>query len=90
MVTQNRIRACGPASKYTPTIRLAFVRRKEDYGMLWPGAIYDGRAARKMYTEKVMATANRLSAKLILRSEPLYSLAETQSWIAEAETQNAK
>jgi hypothetical protein len=89
MVTQNPIRACGPASKYTPTIQAAFVRRQEGYGMLWPGAVYDGQAARKRYTEKMMSTANKLRAKLVLRSEPLYSLADTESWVAEAEAQKA-
>ncbi len=89
MVTKNPIRPCGSASKYTPTIKAAFVRRKEDYGMLWPGAVYDGQAARKMYTEKMMSAANKLRAELVLRSEPLYSLAETESWIAEAEAQKA-
>ena len=85
MVTQNPIRACGPASKYVPTIKTAFVRRKEEYGMRWPGAVYDGQAALKMYSDKMISTANKLGAKLALRSEPLYSLAEAESWVAEAE-----
>jgi hypothetical protein len=89
MATQNPIRPCGPASKYVPTIKAAFVRRKEDYGMLWPGAVYDGRAAMKMYSEKITAAAQKLGAKLDLRSEPLYSLAEAEGWIAEAEAQKA-
>jgi len=89
MVTRNSIRQCGPASKYVPTIKAAFVRRKEDYGMWWPGAVYDGKAARKMYTEKITATAGKLGAKLDLRGEPLYSLAEAEAWIAEAEAQKA-
>jgi hypothetical protein len=89
MVTRNPIHACGPASRYVPTIKAAFVRRKEEYGMRWPGAVYDGQAARNMYSEKMTATANKLRAKFVLRSEPLYSLAETESWIAEAETQGA-
>ena len=89
MVTQNPIRQCGPASKYVPTIKAAFVRRKEDYGMLWPGAVYDGKAARKMYSEKMTDTARKLGAKLDLRGEPLYSLAEAEGWIAEAEAQKA-
>jgi hypothetical protein len=88
MVTQNPIRACGPASKYVPTIKAAFVRRKEEYGMLWPGAVYDGKAARKMYSDKLISTAKKLGTKLILRSESIYSLAEAQSWIAEAEAEN--
>jgi hypothetical protein len=89
MVTKNPIRQCGPASKYVPIIKAAFVRRKEDYGMLWPGAVYDGKAARKMYTEKMTSTAGKLGAKFDLRSQPLYSLAEAESWIAEAEAQKA-
>ena len=89
MVTRNPIRQCGPASNYVPTIKAAFVRRKEDYGMWWPGAVYDGKAARKMYSEKMTSTAGKLGAKLDLRGEPLYSLAEAESWIAEAEAQKA-
>ena len=82
------IRPYGPAAKYVPTIKAAFVRRKEDYGMRWPGAVYDGRAARKIYTNKMIATAKKLGAKFDLRSEPLYSLAEAESWIVEAEKEN--
>ena len=85
LLTQKPIRACGPASKYTPTIKAAFVRRKEDYGMLWPGAVYDGKAAREMYTEQITSTAKRLGAKLDLRPDPIYSLTEAQAWVAEAE-----
>ncbi len=79
------IRPCGPASTYVPTIRAAFVRRKEEYGMLWPGAVYDGETARQTYTEALARTALDLGAKLELRSEPIYSLEEGQAWIAEAE-----
>ena len=89
MVTQNPIRQCGPASKYMPTIKAAFVRREEDYGMLWPGAVYDGQAAMKMYSEKMKSTAGKLGAKFDLRSRPLYSLAEAEGWVAEAEAQNS-
>lgn len=85
MVTKNPIRACGPASEYVPTIRAAFVRRKGEYGMLWPGAVYDGQAARKMYTDRMTDTARKLGARLDLRSEPIYSLSEAESWIAQAE-----
>ena len=86
-VTRNPIRACGPASKYVPTIKAAFVRRKGDYGMLWPGAVYDGQAAQKMYTQKMTDTAQKVGAKFDLRREPLYSLAEAEGWIAEAESE---
>jgi len=82
---QAPIVARGPGSKYTPRIRVAFVRRKGEYGMWWPGAVYDGQAARRMYSEHLSRTAEKLQAQLELRSEPIYSLAEGQAWIAEAE-----
>jgi len=82
------IRPCGPASKYVPTVKAAFVRRKEEYGMRWPGAVYDGQAALKMYSDKMTSTAKKLGAKLSLRSEPIYSLTEAESWIAEAQKEN--
>ncbi len=79
------IRQCGPAAKYTPTLRAAFVRRKGEYGIRWPGAVYDGEAALRMYTAKVTDTASQLGAELRLRQEPIYSLAEGQAWLAEAQ-----
>ncbi len=85
VIAHSPIRPCGPASKYVPTIRAAFVRRKEDYGMWWPGAVYDGKAAKKMYTDKLTCTAGKLGAKLNIRPEPIYSLAEADAWLAEAQ-----
>ena len=42
---QRSIRQCGPASRYRPALWAALVRRQGDYGMLWPGAVYDGDVA---------------------------------------------
>jgi len=78
------MRPCGPASKYVPTIKAAFVRRKEDYGMWWPGAVYDGEAARRKYTAQLTQTAKTLGVKLDLRPEPIYTPAEADDWLAEA------
>jgi len=83
------IRQCGPAARYKPTIWAAFVRRQEDYGMLWPGAVYDGEAARAMYSAKMAETASQLGARFDLRDRPLYSLAEGQTWVAQAEEAKA-
>ena len=80
----SRIRPCGPASKYTPVIHAAFVRRKEDYGILWPGDIYDGKAAQARYIADIEKTGKAIGAKVIIRPEPIYSLAEADAWIAEA------
>ncbi len=84
-VTPEPIVQQGPASTYVPTIRAAFVRRKEEYGMLWPGAVYDGQTARKMYSAQLAETASKLGARLELRPEPIYSLVDGQAWVAEAE-----
>jgi len=75
---------CGPASKYVPSVKAAFVRRKEDYGMLWPGAVYDGEAARAKYTAQLNQAAQKLSVKVDLRPEPIYGAAEADTWLAEA------
>ena len=83
-VTAEPILPCGPASKFVPTIKAAFVRRKEDYGMLWPGAVYDGESTRRMYTKELKETARELDIKLDLRPEPIYSAAEADAWCAEA------
>ena len=74
----------GPASKYVPKVHAAFVRRKGDYGILWPGAVYDGEAARRDYTQQILAAEKELGLKLTLRPEPIYSLEEAESWLSEA------
>ena len=80
------MKPCGPASTCVPTLRAAFVRRKEPYGMWWPGAIYDGEAARAMYTKTIRETADVLGMKLDLRPEPIFSGAEADAWVAECQT----
>lgn len=52
--------------------------------MLWPGEIYDGKAAEAMYREKAIETAQALGMKLDLGAEPIYSLEEADRWVAEA------
>jgi len=79
-----KIEQAGPAASFVPTVKVAFVRRKGEYGMAWPGQIYDGEAARAKYIGQITETAKALKIKLDLRAEPLYSLAESQAWIDEA------
>ncbi|MEW6236035.1 MAG: hypothetical protein AB1656_11660 [Candidatus Omnitrophota bacterium] len=81
------IAPAGPASKYQMKIKAAFVRRKEDYGILWPGAIYDGEAARKNYSRQIHEAAEKIGAQLDLRPQPIYSEADADEWIAQAESQ---
>ena len=52
--------------------------------MWWPGAIYDGEAARKKYTRLIRETAKRMGMKLTLRPEPIHSNPEADQWVAEA------
>jgi len=79
-------RAFGPASGFVPNIRAAFVRREEEYGMWWPGAVYDGEAARKKYTEELSDTARLLGVNLDIKPTPIFSLEESDAWLAEAGT----
>ncbi len=80
----SRIAPCGPASKYVPSLNVAFVRREEDYGMRWPGAIYDGQAALRNYKSCIEQQAEKLGMKLAVRPTPIYSDAEAEQWIAAA------
>ncbi len=84
-----KIKPCGPASEYIPKIHAAFVRRKEEYGMWWPGAVYDGEAARIRYTEDVRKAEKELGLQIDLRPEPIYSEDEAKAWIKQAEKENA-
>ncbi|OHB69198.1 MAG: hypothetical protein A2V70_02185 [Planctomycetes bacterium RBG_13_63_9] len=79
-----KVEPCGPASKCVPTIKACFVRRKADYGMRWPGAVYDGQAALKKYTDQIAAAAKDLNLKLDLRPAPIFSPQEADAWIGEA------
>jgi hypothetical protein len=80
-------RSFGPASGYVPRIKAAFVRRKEEYGMWWPGAVYDGEAAREKYTEELIRTADNLKVEIDIKPTPVYSLEEGEDWLAEAKSE---
>jgi len=77
----------GPGTKYVPRVKVTFVRRKTDYGMRWPGAIYDGRAAHKKYLDKIIETAKDVGVEVNIRSAPIYSLEEADQWVAQARQQ---
>jgi hypothetical protein len=81
--------AGGPGSKLVPVVKVAFVRRKGPYGLRWPGAVYDGEAARKMYTEKILDAAKAIPLKADIRPEPIHSAAEADAWIADAKAAGA-
>ncbi len=74
----------GPASKYVPVIKACFVRRKGEYGMRWPGQVFDGEAARQKYTNQIREEAKTLGIKIDLLETPIYSMEEAQQWIAKA------
>lgn len=79
----------GPASGYIPSVKAAFVRRKEEYGMLWPGAIYDGEAAKARYTRDLQQEAISTGISLDLRETPIFSPEEADAWIMEAKESKA-
>jgi len=76
------VRGSGPASNYVPTIKAAFVRRKENYGMWWPGEVFDGQTALQRYTRELIKTAETLGIKLDIRPKPIYSNNEADKWFA--------
>ena len=82
-------RVLGQASRYVPKIKAAFVRRNEDYGMRWPGAVYDGEAARTNYTEKLKKASGELGVSMDIRPSPVFSLAEADLWLTEAKESKA-
>lgn len=79
-----KIEPQGPAAQCAPKLKVCFVRRKGDYGMRWPGAVYDGESARKQYVDQISATAKKLGLNLDLQPEPIYNPEEADRWIAEA------
>ncbi len=84
---ERKIVAAGPASKYKPKIQAAFVRRESEYGMRWPGQIYDGKSALKMYLELFTSAAESMGAQLDLPSKPIYSLEEAGQWVDRAKAE---
>lgn len=78
----------GPGSKYVPRMKAAFVRRKGDYGMRWPGAVYDGESALKTYRQQIATAATELGINIDVRREPIYSHGEADQWLAQAEAEN--
>jgi hypothetical protein len=79
-----RIAPAGPASTYTPRLKAAFVRRKGDYGILWPGAVWDGEGALQRLRQQVAAAAKQDGLDVDLRSTPIYSGEEADQWVKEA------
>jgi hypothetical protein len=61
------------------------VRRGYPYGNRWPGAVYDGEAARKKYTADLIEAAKAARARLELRPKPIYEFEEADAWAAAAQ-----
>jgi len=78
------IKPFGPASRYMPSIKATFVRRKEEYGMRWPGQVYDGVAALEKYQKEFRQAARDLGIRFDLRGQPIYGLDEAETWVAQA------
>ena len=82
-IMKGRTVPVGPASSYVPKISAAFVRRQENYGIRWPGAIFDGEAALGNYRQKLVSACKELGVELELRSAPIFSETEASRWVAE-------
>lgn len=82
-----RIEPRGPGASYVPRVAAAFVRRQGEYGMRWPGAIYDGETALRDYRRQIEAAAAELGIEVSLRSAPIYSKEEAAQWVGSAKAQ---
>jgi len=81
---ERRLTPMGPGAKYVSRIHAAFVRRKGDYGIRWPGAIYDGEAALRYYRQQILQAEKELGLQVTLRPEPIFNAPEADAWLAEA------
>ena len=88
-VAIEKIKQCGPGSRYASTIAATFVRRAGEYGMRWPGAVYNGKATEEIYREKLRRAAGQLGIRFNLRPSPIHSLAEAKAWAAQAKEAGA-
>jgi hypothetical protein len=82
LMEEEMIRPCGPASTYRSKLVAAFLRREGEYGMWWPGQIYDGEAALQTYQRQILATAEGLNMELDLLQTPLYSAEAADQWLS--------
>ena len=63
----------APGHQAVPRVKVIFVRREEDYGFGWPGAIYDGEAALKTYMRQIRETAEELGIDAEINPQPIYN-----------------
>lgn len=81
-----RVQPAGPGAGYRPRVDVTFVRRKSEYGMRWPGAVYDGKAALERYRTKILEVGRNLGMDIRMREAPIHSHAEADAWVAGAAT----
>jgi hypothetical protein len=77
----------APGHQATPRVKAAFVRRKGDYGFGWPGAIYDGEAALKNYTQEIQKTSEELGLDIEIEPQPIYDNEAADSFINQLTTE---
>lgn len=71
----------APGHQAVPNIKATFVRRKEDYGFGWPGAIYNGKSALKDYIQQIQETAKTLGLNIDINPKPIYNEHNAESFI---------
>ncbi len=69
------------APKAQATLRVAFVKRRV-YDFSWPGGAYDGEAARKRYTEQILAAGRELGMQIAMEPQPLHEQAAADRFLA--------
>ena len=70
----------GPGHRAVPKVKVVFVRRKENYGFLWPGAAYDGEAAMRDYTQKILQASREIGMNLVLQGQVIHDIAQADEF----------
>jgi len=70
-----------PGHQAVPQIKVAFVRRKGDYGFGWPGQIYDGETALKKYTQQIQETSEDLGLDIKINPQIIYNDEDANKFI---------
>jgi len=76
--------AAAPASAQKPVVHAVFLHPKTDkYWMGWPGACYDLKASRALYTRTMTEAAAKIGVDLKVHAEPLHDRALVDAFLGQ-------
>jgi hypothetical protein len=82
LVSPEKLPSSGPGHGAIPKMKAVFVRRKEGYDFLWPGAGYDGVAAHRSYTEQIRKAAAEIGIDMEIQEQVIHDMAQADRFAA--------